>query len=66
VLFGLWVQRRGNAGGERKATNRGLVNLSVLIDEDRPTIFRFLNSNHNKLDLLLDRLIDSKQVADAK
>jgi hypothetical protein len=25
---------------ELKATNRGLVNLAVSIDEDRPTIFR--------------------------
>jgi hypothetical protein len=39
-----------------KATNRGLLNLAVLIDEDRPTILRLLNSNNNKLDLLLDRL----------
>jgi hypothetical protein len=34
----------------------GLVNLSSSIDEDRPTILRLLNSNNNKLDLLLDRL----------
>jgi hypothetical protein len=34
----------------------GLVNLTVSIDEDRPTILRLLNSNNNKLDLLLDRL----------
>jgi hypothetical protein len=39
-----------------KATNRGLLNLAVSIDEDRPTILRLLNSNNNKLDLLLDRL----------
>jgi hypothetical protein len=34
----------------------GLVNLSSSLDEDRPTILRLLNSNNNKLDLLLDRL----------
>jgi hypothetical protein len=44
-----------------KATNRGLVNLAVSIDEDRPTILRLLNSNNNKLDLLLDRLPPQQQ-----
>jgi hypothetical protein len=34
----------------------GLVNLTVSIDEDRPTILRILNSNNNKLDTILDRL----------
>jgi hypothetical protein len=34
----------------------GLVNLTVSIDEDRLTILRLLNSNNNKLDLLLDQL----------
>jgi hypothetical protein len=39
-----------------KAISRGLVNLAVSIDEDRPTILRLLNSNDNKLDAILDRL----------
>jgi hypothetical protein len=39
-----------------EAMSAGLINLSSLIDEDRPTILRLLNSNNNKLDLLLDRL----------
>ena len=39
----------------------GLVNLSTSIDEDRPTILRLLNSNNNKLDLLLDRLPPQQQ-----
>jgi hypothetical protein len=34
----------------------GLVNLTVSINEDRPTILRILNSNNNKLDTILDRL----------
>jgi hypothetical protein len=50
------AQRHEEEMRELKATNRGLVNLTVLIDEDRPTILRLLNSNNNKLDLLLDRL----------
>jgi hypothetical protein len=50
------AQRHEEEMRELKATNRGLVNLAVLIDEDRPTILRLLNSNNNKLDLLLDRL----------
>jgi histidyl-tRNA synthetase len=41
---------------ELKAISRGLVNLAVSIDEDRPTILRLLNSNDNKLDAILDRL----------
>jgi hypothetical protein len=44
-----------------KATNRGLLNLAVLIDEDRPTILRLLNSNNNKLDAILDRLPPHQQ-----
>ncbi len=39
----------------------GLVNLSSSIDEDRPTILRLLNSNNDKLDLLLDRLPPQQQ-----
>jgi hypothetical protein len=39
-----------------EAMSEGLINLSTSIDEDRPTILRLLNSNNNKLDLLLDRL----------
>jgi hypothetical protein len=50
------AQRHEEEMRELRATNRGLVNLTVLIDEDRPTILRLLNSNNNKLDLLLDRL----------
>lgn len=50
------AQRHEEEMRELKATNRGLVNLAVLVDEDRPTILRLLNSNNNKLDLLLDRL----------
>ena len=46
---------------ELKATNRGLVNLAVSIDEDRPTILRLLNSNNNKLDTILDRLPPQQQ-----
>jgi hypothetical protein len=41
---------------ELRAISRGLVNLAVSIDEDRPTILRLLNSNNNKLDEILDRL----------
>lgn len=41
---------------ELKTISRGLVNLAVSIDEDRPTILRLLNSNDNKLDAILDRL----------
>ncbi len=44
-----------------KATNRGLLNLAVLSDEDRPTILRLLNSNNNKLDAILDRLPPHQQ-----
>jgi hypothetical protein len=44
-----------------KATNRGLLNLAVLIDEDRPTILRLLNSSNNKLDAILDRLPPHQQ-----
>jgi hypothetical protein len=50
------IQRHEEEMRELKATNRGLVNLTVLIDEDRPTILRLLNSNNNKLDAILDRL----------
>ncbi len=39
----------------------GLINLTVSLDEDRPTILRLLNSNNNKLDLLLDRLPPQQQ-----
>ena len=39
----------------------GLVNLCSLIDEDRPTIIRLLNSNNNKLDSILDRLPPQQQ-----
>ncbi len=39
----------------------GLINLTVSIDEDRPTILRLLNSNNNKLDLLLDQLPPQQQ-----
>lgn len=39
----------------------GLINLTISIDEDRPTILRLLNSNNNKLDLLLDRLPPQQQ-----
>ncbi len=39
-----------------EAMSEGLINLSTSIDEDRPTILRLLNSNNNKLDILLDRL----------
>jgi hypothetical protein len=39
-----------------EAMSEGLINLCTSIDEDRPTILRLLNSNNNKLDLLLDRL----------
>ncbi len=46
---------------ELKATNRGLVNLAVSIDEDRPTILRLLQSNNSKLDTLLDRLPPQQQ-----
>jgi hypothetical protein len=41
--------------------SEGLINLTVSIDEDRPTILRLLNSNNNKLDLLLDRLPPQQQ-----
>jgi hypothetical protein len=34
----------------------GLVNLTVSIDEDRPTILRLLNSTNSKIDTILDRL----------
>jgi hypothetical protein len=50
------VRRHEEEMRELKATNRGLVNLAVSIDEDRPTILRLLNSNNNKLDAILDRL----------
>jgi hypothetical protein len=39
----------------------GLVNLTVSINEDRPTILRLLQSNNSKLDLLLDRLPPEQQ-----
>jgi phosphoribosylformylglycinamidine (FGAM) synthase PurS component len=39
-----------------EAMSEGLINLCTSIDEDRPTILRLLNSNNNKLDILLDRL----------
>jgi hypothetical protein len=55
------AQRHEEEMRELRATNRGLVNLTVLIDEDRPTILRLLNSNNNKLDLLLDRLPPQQQ-----
>ncbi len=41
--------------------SEGLVNLTVAIDEDRPTILRLLQSNNSKLDLLLDRLPPQQQ-----
>jgi hypothetical protein len=50
------IRRHEEEMRELKATNRGLVNLAVSIDEDRPTILRLLNSNNNKLDAILDRL----------
>jgi hypothetical protein len=46
---------------ELRAINRGLVNLAVSIDEDRPTILRLLNSNNSKLDAILDRLPPTQQ-----
>jgi predicted component of type VI protein secretion system len=55
------IRRHEEEMRELKATNRGLVNLAVSIDEDRPTILRLLNSNNNKLDLLLDRLPPQQQ-----
>lgn len=36
--------------------SEGLINLTVSLDEDRPTILRLLNSNNNKLDAILNRL----------
>jgi hypothetical protein len=39
-----------------EAMSAGLINLSALIDEDRPTILRLLNSTNNKIDTILDRL----------
>jgi hypothetical protein len=41
--------------------SEGLINLTVSIDEDRPTILRLLNSNNNKLDTILDRLPPPQQ-----
>ncbi len=46
---------------EMKQLKRGLLNLAVSIDADRPTILRLLNSNNNKLDLLLIRLPPQQQ-----
>jgi hypothetical protein len=46
---------------ELRAINRGLVNLAVSIDEDRPTIMRLLNSNNSKLDAILNRLPPTQQ-----
>jgi predicted component of type VI protein secretion system len=55
------IRRHEEEMRELKATNRGLVNLAVSIDEDRPTILRLLNSNNNKLDTILDRLPPQQQ-----
>jgi hypothetical protein len=55
------IRRHEEEMRELKATNRGLVNLAVSIDEDRPTILRLLNSNNNKLDAILDRLPPQQQ-----
>lgn len=41
--------------------SEGLINLTVSLDEDRPTILRLLNSNNNKLDAILDRLPPQQQ-----
>jgi RecJ-like exonuclease len=41
--------------------SEGLVNLTVSINEDRPTILRLLQSNNSKLDLLLDLLPPQQQ-----
>jgi hypothetical protein len=34
----------------------GMANLLVSLDEDRPTIFRILNTIDNKVDTIIDRL----------
>jgi hypothetical protein len=55
------IKRHEEDMRELKAISRGLVNLTVSIDEDRPTILRLLNSNDSKLDAILDRLPPQQQ-----